>query len=351
MKKEFMKTAFCIIIVFAITAVSNPAWSKQMKILLGSFEPEMTAWSRVMMEWGKELEQVTKGQVKVDYSFGGAIVKPGETYDLVRRGIIDAGPCVPAFGGPGQFPMIDAIGLPYNIPTAQIGGRAIFNYAEVGYLDKELAEVMMVAFMTGQGDTLYTKDKPVTRLEDVKGLKLAVATPIVQQRVKLWGATPVTLPFTELYSGLQKGIIDGILLNYHVHAIFNLAEVLRYTTLPGTGGVAIVFILNKKTFKKLPPEGQKFVTDTRLKYTDMFNRGWDKSCEIGRDMFFKNGGKELQWSPEALEQRAKLEEPTWEKWIAEKEADGLPGREAINNIYQSLKDQGVDPVAIGYSPK
>lgn len=350
MKKALIKTIFCIIFVFVFCFVSNPVLAKPIKIVLGSFEPEMTAWSQVMKAWGTELEKVTKGQVKADYSFGGTIVKPGETYDLVRRGIIDAGPCVAAFGGPGQFPMIDAIGLPYNIPTALIGGRTIFKYAEKGFLDKEFTEVMTVSFMTGQGDTLYTKDKPVTSLDDVKGLKLAATTPVVQQRVKLWGGTPVTLPFTELYSGLKKGIIDGILLNYHVHAIFNLAEVLKYTTLPGTGGVATVFILNKKTFKKLPPEGQKFVEDTRLKYTDMFNGGWDKSCEMGRNLFFKKGGKELQWSPDALEKRAKLEGPMWEKWIADKKDAGLPGREAVNFIYKSLKDQGVDPVAVGYKP-
>lgn len=351
MKKRFGKTFFCIILGLALVLISNSAWSKSIKVLIGHFEPEQAEWSKVMKEWGKELEKVTNGQVKVNYSFGGAIAKPGEIYGLVKSGIIDAGPCIPAFGGPGQFPMSDAIGLPYNSPTALIGGRAIFNYAEHGYLDKEFADVIMVSFMPGQADTLYTKDKPVTGLEDIKGLKLFAATPIVQQRVKQWGGTPVQVPMTELYSALQKGILDGILLNYNVHQIFKLAEVLRYATLPGTGAVVNVFILNKNTFKKLPPEGQKFIMETRMKYTDMFNKGWDKSCEIGREMFLKNGGKELQWTPEALEQRAKLEGPTWEKWISEIENAGLPGREAVNDIYQSLKDQGVDPVAVGYIPK
>ena len=87
-----------------------------------------------------------------------------------------------------------------------------------------------------------------------------------------------------------------------------------------------------------------------MKYSKMFGMGWDKMCDMGRDLFLKTGGKEVQWAPSAIEKRAELEGPMWEAWIADKEKRGLPGRQAVDDLYYIFKDLGVDPTAVGYAP-
>lgn len=352
MKKLLRRTALlAAILLVSISLLSATVMAKSKTIMLANFEPEQAPWSQAMKAWGTELEKVTNGQVKARYSFGGAMVKPGEGYDLVTKGILDAAPAVLAFGGPGLFPMIDTVALQWNIPTATIGGRAMMAFKKKGYLDKELEKVQVITLMTGQGDTLFTKKKAVTTLADVKGLKLFATTPVIQARVKAWGGIPVALPMTDLYSALQKGVIDGIILNYNVHAMFKLAELLRHATLPGIGSVCSAFIMNKRTFNKLPPEGQKFVQENGDKYADIFNGGWDGLCGFGKDLFLKNGGKEHNWTPEAMAERAKFEGPAWEAWIADKEKRGLPGRKAVNDFYKIMEDLGIENPAIGYTPK
>ncbi len=341
---------FSTVMVLLVVLTGGMALSAEMKIIVAGFEPEQTPWSQAETAWAKELEQRTNGQVKPNFAFGGSMGGPGEYHDLVSKGIVDAAPAVLAFGGPGRFPMIDVIALPYYVPKAEIGGKAMMAYWKKGYMDEELREIKPICFMTGQGDTLYTRDKPVINLEDIKGMKIAASTPLVQQKVKLWGGVPVQVPFTDLYTALQKKTIDGIILNYNVMVIFKLNEVLNYATLPATGSVCSGFIMNKKTFEKLPAEGKAFVEETGMIYADMFNKGWDGLCGMGRDLFLKTGGKEVQWAPSAIEKRAELEGPMWEQWIADKEKRGLPGRKAADDLYYIFKDLGVVPTAVGYAP-
>ena len=225
-----------------------------------------------------------------------------------------------------------------------------FHYWKKGYMDEELREVKPISFMTGQGDALYTRDKSVTNLVDIKGLKIHAVTPLLQHKVKLWGGVPLAVPFTDLYTALQKKTIDGMLLNYNVMVYFKLNEVLNYATLPATGSVCSAFVMNKKTFEKLPPEGKAFVEETGMEYSKMFGMGWDKMCDMVRDLFFKTGGKEVQWAPSAIQKREELEGPMWEAWIADREKRGLPGRKAVDDLYYIFKDLGVVPTAAGYAP-
>jgi len=349
MMLSFVCTSIMVLSVLLAGGLTCPA-EAQMKIVCAHFDPEQSPNAQTMMAWGKELEERTNGKVKLNYAFGGSMGGPGEYHDLVSKGIVDVSLAVLAFGGPGRFPMIEVIALPYYIPKAEIGAQAMTLYWKKGHMDEELREVKPVAYLTGQGDTLYTRDKPVTTLDDMKGLKISAATPLVQQKVKLWGGVPLAIPFTDLYMALQKKTIDGIMLNYNVMVYFKLNEVLNYATLPATGSVCSAFVMNKKTFEKLPPEGKAFVEETGMKYSKMFGMGWDKMCDMGRDLFLKTGGKEVQWAPSAIEKRAELEGPMWEAWIADKEKRGLPGRQAVDDLYYIFKDLGVDPTAVGYAP-
>lgn len=353
MKMSILRCTMFVAMAVFFLLLNTTAWAEkdQIKIICAYFDPEQAPWPQTMMEWGHELEVKTNGKVKVNYAFGGQMGGPGEYHDLVSKGIVDVSAAVLAFGGPGRFPMVDAIALPYYLPTAEIGSQAMTAYCKQGFMDDELREIKSICFMTGQGDTLYTRDKPVTSLDDMKGLKISANTPLVQHKVKLWGGVPLAVPFTDLYTALQKKIIDGMILNYNVMVYFKLNEVLDYATLPATGGVGIAFIMNKKTFAKLPPEGKAFVEKTGMKYAKKFGKSWDSVCDMGRDMFLKTGGKEVQWKPSAIQKREELESPMWEAWIKDKEEKGLPGRKAVNALYYILEDLGVTPTAVGYNPE
>lgn len=351
MKKIFSKAV--LLTLFLIVLLAYPTFvvsaDKSMKIIFGFWEPPVSQFAPAMKAWAKEMEERTNGKVKVEISWGGALGKPGEFLQLVEKGIVDMGMMVASFDGPGQFPMMEIIELPFVIPKAVFSTEALSRLYDKGLLDKKLDEVVVVNFVSGQGDPLFTKDKPVTTLQDVKGMKILATGPIAQHKVKLLGAIPVGLPIPEIYSALSKGIIDGYLFGYNGMAVMRFNEVTKYATFPATGTIGSAIIMNKKTFNKLPPEGQAMIQETRKKYSIAYGQGWDNICEKGRDLFLKSGGKEITWTPDSLEEINEIEAQLWNKWIADKEKMGLPAREAINFLYNFLKERGVEPPAIGYS--
>ena len=110
MRKIIGVLVFCLMLMtlsFAIYGSVAVAADKPMRIIVGHFDPESNPWVPSIKEWAKELEERSKGKVKVEFSFGGALGRAGEFYNLVSKNICDAGFDIPSFGGPGLFPMTE----------------------------------------------------------------------------------------------------------------------------------------------------------------------------------------------------------------------------------------------------
>lgn len=353
MKKRFPRLLlFPLALVFVFSVISIPAFGKDrpIKIILGHPDPEHNAWASILKAWGKELEERTKGKVAVQYSWG-ALGKTGEFFDLTKSGIVDVGFVVPGYGGPGKFPMSSIIGLPYNLKSGEMTCKALFKWAEKGYLDKEFSDVKLLHISVGMGEFLLTKKAQVTRFDQVKGLKIWTPTGPTMAKVKALGGVPVSLPPPDIYQALHKGVLDGLMLEWAIMEMFKIHELIKFASPLSYGTVMVNIVMNKKTFNKLPPKGQAMVEDTREKYSLSLARGWDEYCERGEKLFLDAGGKVLEWEPGEKEKIFSAYKPIWEAWISDKEKRGINARKAVDDLYRVNASLGMNPPAIGYTPK
>lgn len=89
--------------------------------------------------------------------------------------------------------------------------------------------IRVLCFNWVQGYRHFMTNKPVRRPEDLRGLRIRTPpAPVWQESVRALGATPVALPFGEIYSALQQRAIDGAELVYANIPDMSLWEVLRY---------------------------------------------------------------------------------------------------------------------------
>ena len=355
MKKARIRPVLVTTVLIALFCLfSTSAWSSQekpIKILFGFMEPPQGPVARVMQEWATDLEEKTKGRVKVNLSLGGALGGPGEYFHLTSKGICDAAACIPAFGGPGLFPMSEMFELPYGIPSGEVASKAMSEWAKKGYLNKEFSAVKLMSVFGAPSDIIFTKDKPITSLADLKGLKIWNPMPIKIEMLKRLGAVPVALPPTDLYSGLQKGVIDGAFCNYMFLFIYKISELVNYSTvgLP-SGTVNVASIMNLKTWNNLPPDIMEIIDGMSDIYSLKYGSSFDTAYNLGKAAFIKKGGKELEWKPGELAKANDNLSPIWKKYIEDKEKNGLPARKATGDFYHILKDLGVENPAIGFSP-
>ncbi|GAA6743284.1 C4-dicarboxylate TRAP transporter substrate-binding protein [Thermus antranikianii] len=89
--------------------------------------------------------------------------------------------------------------------------------------------IRVVCFNWVQGYRHFMTNRPVRRPEDLRGLRIRTPpAPVWQESVRALGATPIALPFGEIYSALQQRAIDGVELVYANIPDMSLWEVLRY---------------------------------------------------------------------------------------------------------------------------
>jgi TRAP-type transport system periplasmic protein len=107
--------------------------------------------------------------------------------------------------------------------------------------------------------------RPVTKLEDLKGLK--IRTPELRLWVDFWkklGANPTPLPYAEQYSALSTGVIDGLEADYFSILGFKWYEQARNLTLTGHWFLPKAIRVNGAWLDGLPPDLQKVVRDAAV---------------------------------------------------------------------------------------
>jgi tripartite ATP-independent transporter DctP family solute receptor len=107
--------------------------------------------------------------------------------------------------------------------------------------------------------------RPVTKLEDLKGLK--IRTPELRLWVDFWkklGANPTPLPYAEQYSALSTGVIDGLEADYFSILGFKWYEQARNLTLTGHWFLPKAIRVNAAWLEGLPPDLQKVVRDAAI---------------------------------------------------------------------------------------
>jgi TRAP-type C4-dicarboxylate transport system substrate-binding protein len=301
-----------------------------------------------------DLEKKSEGRVTAEFSWGSALGKIPEYYDLTARGVCDVGLANPVQCAKELFPMAEISTLPFNFPSATLHTKALWTLYKEGYLDKtmddEKVKTLFIAGDAGSGLLMYKKQ--VTTLSDIQGLKLHCVPGRQVAIAEAMDAVPVSMAGAEVYMALQTGTIDGHTKGYSPLPRFKWCEVAKYVTEPKLGSVFFAVFMNRKKYDKLPEDIQTIIDEMASdnKYGLIAAKQMDELTDKGKSCLLKHGAKIVNWEPAAMDELGKRFGPIWEKWIAEREAKGLPAREALDKFYSLQVEMGIENSAVGYVP-
>jgi TRAP-type C4-dicarboxylate transport system substrate-binding protein len=147
-------------------------------------------------------------------------------YDGVVKGLSDVGMSVLSYTR-GRFPLTEVIDLPLGYKNGTAATKLVNLYYKK-FKPKELDDVKVMYLHAHGPGILHTK-KPVTKLEELKGMKIR-STGTVAKIVGALGATAVAMPMPETYDALQKGIAEGVMCPMEALQGWKLGEVIKNTT-------------------------------------------------------------------------------------------------------------------------
>lgn len=294
--------------------------------------------SQADQKWITKIESETNGKVRIKPYWGETLVGYRDAVTEIAKGVADIGHISPGYAKAGLF--ITRASFVFYHGARQEIGRRVFKEILLKFpeIENEYAAVglKVLAWTSGLDNQLITK-KPVRRVEDLKGMRLKTIGEIVEV-VKTFGAEATTTPVTELYTSLQKGLLDGTFSALETLKTWKLAEVAKYCTLIhlyrthcGTR------VINLAKWSRLPDEVKK-VFEKNIEFWGLqSDKTFMEADKTGYDYGKQQGVQYITLSPDELD---KFYQPFVK--IAEKEASildskGLPGTRIYREVQQLIK--------------
>jgi tripartite ATP-independent transporter DctP family solute receptor len=157
-------------------------------------------------------------------------------------------------------PQSALIDLPFVFPSRETAYDVL---ADKEFQDKFFAffpakGFQVIGYTENEFRDLTNSKRPIRKPEDVKGLKLRVMkSPVYLDTWQQLGASAVGLPFPEIYSALQQGVIDGQENPLFTSILIKVPEVNKYATRTQHSLTECLIIVNADFWASLSPEQQK----------------------------------------------------------------------------------------------
>ncbi|MBY5364033.1 TRAP transporter substrate-binding protein [Rhizobium leguminosarum] len=207
--------------------------------------------------FGELLKERTQGRYSLEVYHSAQLGEEKDTIEQVRSGVIELNRVSMApFNGTVKESIVPA--LPYIFRSEEhmhkVMDGAIGDQIKKAF---EPAGLVVLAFYDAGARSFYNKTKPINSVADMKGLKFRVIqSDIFVDMVAALGANATPMPYGEVYSGIETGVIDGAENNFPSYDTAKHAEVAKNYSLDEHTILPEVFVMNKAAFDKLTPEDQ-----------------------------------------------------------------------------------------------
>ena len=251
MKKIWTLT---IVLVVAAAFLATPCLAKT-TWNANSVWPPKNNHSVGLTEFAEKVKTATNGELELVVSTGGALgFKGPELLKVVRDGLVPVSDMLIS-GVAGDEKIFQIVTLPFlvrdfnELKMLIDLSRPAFDKAAAKWNQK----ILYIAPWPGAG--LWTKKK-ITTVADLKGLKTRTYDKNGALVMEAVGATPLALPFSEVYTSLQTGVIDSVMTSTPTAVDAKFWEVLKYFEPLNITIATNMVTVNLKAFQKLPKAQQ-----------------------------------------------------------------------------------------------
>jgi TRAP-type C4-dicarboxylate transport system substrate-binding protein len=251
-KEVVISVALSLMLVFCLGNAKNSEAADVINLTFqGKWEGhEKENWAAEQLKLKDYVAQATDGKIQIKNM--GEVVKDNEVIDGVRQAVVDLG-CQPLFLR-RELIAVNFLALPF-VPHKEM--PEIMNKLKPVYEDIwAKAGVKQLGYVYFLPQNLYTK-KPCDTFEALKGMKLRINGRTLTTLFKDAGATPVAMTNAEVYTSLQRGLIDGAQTALPAYISGALYESCKYLSAWPLGGAGMGVIMNMDSWNKLGPELQK----------------------------------------------------------------------------------------------
>jgi TRAP-type C4-dicarboxylate transport system substrate-binding protein len=304
--------------------IAVPAFS-QTTLTLSSWVPPNHSLTLAQSEWCEIVSKNSGGKIKCNL-LPRAVAAPPGTFDAVKNGLADVSFTVHGYT-PGRFVHTQMAEFPFlgdaAEPLSVAFNRVASKYPQFG---QEHQGVKVLAYFTHGPGIVFNTKRPVTKLEDLQGLKWRVGGGMVNEIAKTLGMNVTLKPAPESYELLNSGVMDGTLFPAESIESFRIDKIIKHaTTFPGgLYNTSFVFMMNPAKYDKLSPEEKKAIDAASGEFAARhFGRSWDKVDRRAFALMQANNVPVVKADAKFVADIKSKTSALEAKWVKDAEAKGL----------------------------
>ena len=308
----------------AVTALMTASAMAQTVLRSSDTHPDGYPTVDAVKYFGELVKERTQGRYSVEVYHSAQLGQEADTIEQVRSGVIDLNRVSMAPWN-SLVPLTMIPSLPYLFTSPDHARKVMAS--EIG---DEIAKgfdahgVVVLAFYDGGARSFYNSKKPINTVADLAGLKFRVIqSDVFVDMVAALGATATPMPYGEVYSSIETGVIDGAENNFPSYESAKHFEVAKNYSLDEHTIVPEVFVMSKTAWDKLTPEDQAIFKQAGKESMEKQWELWDARVAQSRKLVEDAGSQITTPEKQAFIDAMK---PVYDKYVNTPELKDLVAR-------------------------
>ena len=286
------------------------------------------------------VSEKTGGEFTLNISYGG-LSKNRENLDGISIGAFEMAQFCAGYHR-DKNRVITVLELPFlgvsTLDEEVAVATAVYNHpAATEEMEQWNARLLMTSPMP-QYNIVGTGDAPST-LADMDGLRVR-ATGGIGNAFKAVGAVPTSVTATEAFQAMEGGVVDAVAFAQHAHLSFgtiNQAEWWTSNLNPGTVNCPVV--VNIDAYESLSDEHRAALDESVPEAIEHYLANYGDLLEQWDGVLAEKNVQKVELDTSVIDEfRSTAADPVRDAWIADMEAQGLPGQELYDLVIETLTD-------------
>ncbi|MDB3961951.1 Lactate-binding periplasmic protein precursor [Rhodobacteraceae bacterium SB2] len=333
-----MKTLMPKLFVFAIAgALATETLAEEWNV---SVWGKRRAFTEHVHKLGELLEQKTNGEFTLNISYGG-LSKNRENLDGISIGAFEMAQFCAGYHA-DKNRVVTVLELPFlgveNLAQEVAVSAAVYAHPAAA---EEMAQWNAKLLMTSPMPqyNLVGTGEPRTTLSDFEGMRVR-ATGGLGKAFAAAGSVPTSVTATEAYQAMESGLVDTVAFAQHAHLSFgtiNQADWWTANLNPGTVNCPVV--VNIDAYESLSDAHREALDGSVQEALDHYVANYGELLAKWDSVLAEKGVTKVEISADVIDAfRAKAADPIRDTWIADMEAQGLPGQELYDLVMSTLAE-------------
>ncbi|MDB4830029.1 TRAP transporter substrate-binding protein DctP [Paracoccaceae bacterium] len=333
-----MKTLMPKLFVFAIAgALATETLAEEWNV---SVWGKRRAFTEHVHKLGELLDQKTNGEFTLNISYGG-LSKNRENLDGISIGAFEMAQFCAGYHS-DKNRVVTVLELPFlgveNLAQEVAVSAAVYAHpAATEEMAQWNAKLLMTSPMPQYN--LVGTGEPRTTLSDFEGMRVR-ATGGLGKAFAAAGSVPTSVTATEAYQAMESGLVDTVAFAQHAHLSFgtiNQADWWTANLNPGTVNCPVV--VNIDAYESLSDAHREALDGSVQEALDHYVANYGELLAKWDSVLAEKGVTKVEISADVIDAfRAKAADPIRDTWIADMEAQGLPGQELYDLVMSTLAE-------------